>query len=168
MSIAFVEANTGDVLRVTIAGRILENLVIGLTAYFDEQGDEAIKKDFAVLEVDPPKRLIDYCKPLAECYYACDCDYAEDEYDFYRHRTHDTHTSEEEFKTMVRYVKSCWRDIDKVMEGISVLLSRLMHLSPMEGDWFGDATIEELQALYDTCQLARTRDAEQVRIKFEY
>jgi hypothetical protein len=168
MSVVFVETNTGDILRATIAGRTLETLFIGLLAYFDEKADEGIKKDFALLEADPSKPLIDYCKPLLECFYAGDRNYAEDEYGFWVHRNHNAYMNEDEFKTRVRYVKLCWRDIGKVMEGISILLSRLMHLAPMEGDWFGDVTIGALQALYATCQLTQSREAEQVRIKFEY
>lgn len=174
---ASLETDTGEVLNLLdpsgnlggFGGKAILSFLTGLEIYCSPQEDrvEDINQWFSKLETIGKEPLCHLNQPLLQSYYSGDWDYAEDEYEFFLHRSSEGPLTEDSFRETIQAVKQKWVDVQQLLENVSYL-TRLLAEANMEAAWWYEphTTEADFRALLETSSLAAKRGARQVRIQF--
>jgi hypothetical protein len=123
------------------------------------------------LEILASASIFPICRALLDCDWS-DCGdptrWREDEYEFYKHRMGDNLTTEEQFLAMVRDYDKHWQPIDKVMQGVRLLLDMFnrVNIEPLEGFYVPEDTIPDFEAFYYNLELLKKRGCQDIRLNF--
>ena len=171
--IAFLETDTGDVLRIVhhdglAGGKALLSFLTTAESSCSK-GNRIEEDDFLWISDFNKNSGINFCETiekLTHVYYSGDWNYQDDKYDLFINRFPNAEISKAEFIRTIKEIQEMWADIQSLIKDVELLINEFQKGYLKETDWYLEQdTINDFEGLLNALNLAKERNAKEVRIR---